>query len=55
VLDITDAIRGKRVKMQYFSAVFTTLHGADRRTATLFCYFIETGRKMRVEEYFFDR
>ncbi|MGW8312710.1 MAG: DUF4080 domain-containing protein [Desulfuromonadales bacterium] len=51
VQDKMDEIRGKGIKLQYFAAVFTNLHNTAQRTVTLFCYFVETGRKMRIEEF----
>jgi anaerobic magnesium-protoporphyrin IX monomethyl ester cyclase len=49
-----EEIRGKGIKLQYFAAVFTTPSRAAQRTVTLFCYLIETGQKMRVEEYHYN-
>jgi len=55
VLDRTDEIRGKGIKLHYFACVFTTLPGTGQRTVILFCYLIETGQRMRVEEYRFSK
>jgi anaerobic magnesium-protoporphyrin IX monomethyl ester cyclase len=49
----TGEIRGEGVKLQYFAAVFSTLHNAGQRTACLFLYLTQSGKKMQVEEYRF--
>lgn len=51
VQEKTEAIRGQGIKLQYFSAAFTTIAPATQRTVHLFCYLTATGKKMRVEEY----
>ena len=49
----TDEIKGQGIKLQYFAAVFSTLHNSERRTVYLFLYLTQTGKKMQVEEYHF--
>ncbi|MDH4007892.1 MAG: DUF4080 domain-containing protein, partial [Desulfuromonadales bacterium] len=49
----TDEIKGQGIKLQYFAAVFSTLHNAMRRSVYLFLYLTQTGKKMQVEEYHF--
>ncbi len=51
VQENTETIKGQGIKLQYFSAVFTTIDPAWQRTVHLFCYLTATGQKMRVEEY----
>ncbi len=46
----TDQIRGKGIKLQYFAAVFTTIHSSAPRTVHLFLYLTQTGAGMQVEE-----
>lgn len=46
----TAEIRGRGIKLQYFAAIFTTLHDSVHRTVYLFFYLTETGQKMRIEE-----
>ena len=54
VQEKTGEIKGQGIKLQYFAAIFTTIHSAAQRTVCLFCYLTETGQKMRVEEYHFS-
>ena len=49
----TDEIKGQGIKLQYFAAVFSTLHNSAQRTIYLFLYLTQTGKKMQVEEYHF--
>ena len=49
----TDEIKGQGIKLQYFAAVFSTLHNAMERSVYLFLYLTQTGKKMQVEEYHF--
>lgn len=51
IQDRTGEIKGKGIKLQYFSTIFTALHNAAPRTVYLFCYLTATGQEMRVEEY----
>ncbi|TNF51327.1 MAG: DUF4080 domain-containing protein [Deltaproteobacteria bacterium] len=51
VQEMTEAIKGQGIKLQYFAAAFSTIHNSGQRTAYLFCYLTGTGRKMQVEEY----
>jgi len=53
VQERNDEIRGKGIKLQYFTAVFSTLHHSGQRNACLFLYLTQTGKKMQVEEYHF--
>lgn len=55
VQEKTEAIKGQGIKLQYFSAAFTTIAPARQRTAHLFCYLTATGQKMRVEEYRYSK
>ena len=43
------AIRGQRIKLQHFAAVFHSLPGSTGRTACLFLYRIQSGQGMSVE------
>jgi anaerobic magnesium-protoporphyrin IX monomethyl ester cyclase len=47
----TDQVRGQGIKLQYFAAVFSTIHNSPKRTVHLFLYLTQTGAKMLVEEY----
>jgi anaerobic magnesium-protoporphyrin IX monomethyl ester cyclase len=51
VQEKTEAIKGQGIKLQYFAAIFSTIHTTKKRTLHLFCYLTGTGRKMQVEEY----
>lgn len=46
----TAALRGQRIKLQYFAAVFHHLPGTSGRTASLFFYQTRSGKGMTVEE-----
>jgi anaerobic magnesium-protoporphyrin IX monomethyl ester cyclase len=54
VQEKTEEIKGMGIKLQYFAAVFSTIHSPSQRTIYLFCYLTGTGRKMRVDEYRFS-
>ena len=54
VQEKTEAIKGQGIKLQYFAAVFSTIHITTKRNLHLFCYLTGTGRKMRVDEYRFN-
>jgi anaerobic magnesium-protoporphyrin IX monomethyl ester cyclase len=54
IQDKTGEIKGRGIKLQYFAAIFTTMHSSTRRTVYLFCYLTATGEKMRVEECHFS-
>ena len=51
VQERTGEIKGQGIKLQFFSAAFTTIQPATKRTIHLFCYLTASGQKMRVEEY----
>ncbi|RLB65347.1 MAG: B12-binding domain-containing radical SAM protein [Deltaproteobacteria bacterium] len=48
-------IKGQGIKLQYFATTFTSIHDLAQRTVYLFCYLTETGQKMRVDEYRFNK
>ncbi|MGK2906213.1 MAG: DUF4080 domain-containing protein [Desulfuromonadales bacterium] len=55
VQEKTGEIKGRGIKLQYFATIFTTMRSTAQRTVYLFCYFTETGQKMRIEEYHFSK
>jgi len=48
-------IKGQGIKLQYFAVVFSAIHDLKQRTAHLFLYLTQTGKKMQIEEYLFSQ
>ena len=54
VENTTNRIKGQGIKLQYFTAVFSTILRLKQRTPCLFIYLTQTGTKRQVEVHFMN-